>query len=90
MASPVVEPSFNNIGGPFHAVYDSKASVLFLLFTHSRDGIVLYSVYKAKMQDLRKVYIVYPIWMDVIIRPALYLRVAQGHPGNVRTYHTVR
>ena len=40
------------------------------------------------MQDLQKVHVVYPISTDVI-KPALHLRVAQGHPGTrtyVRTY----
>ena len=36
------------------------------------------------MQDLRKVYVVYPISTDVI-KPPLRLRVARGHPGT-RTY----
>ena len=38
------------------------------------------------MQDLRKVYVVYPIAMD-IIKPALHLRVARGHPGTITYVH---
>ena len=37
-----------------------------------------------QMQDLWKVHVIYPISTDVI-KPALRLRVARGHPGT-RTY----
>ena len=60
---------------PSHAVYDNKASVLF-------PHVCLQS--QSPVQDLRKFHVVYPISTDVI-KPALRLRRARGHPGT-RTY----
>ena len=39
-------------------------------------------------EDLRKVHVVYPILMDVI-KPALHLRIAWGHPWDQNDGHTL-